>query len=332
MSGGVDSTVSAALLLEQGYHVEGFFMLLPVPGLEQQKEKVARVADKLRIPLHFIDLREAFSRQVLGYFLSSYQQGITPNPCIFCNQHIKFGLLLDVMHQKGMDKTASGHYAGIISTSTSHIIKRGADPRKDQSYFLCRLTSDQLQHHLFPLNELTKDTTFNKAETLGFQFNGEESQDVCFLQSDLPSFLSTHGIEEQPGDIVTLEGQKLGTHKGVWRYTIGQRRGLGLPDATPWYVVALDGARNQVIAGKQDDLLHTELTVHSLIWHCRPASFPWQGGVQIRSRHTAVQAEVIPLEHDRAKVIFTTPQRAVTPGQYAAFYVGDKLAGSGIIE
>ncbi len=332
MSGGVDSTVAAALLLEQGYAVEGFFMLLPVPGLEQQQEKVVEVARCLHIPLHCIDVKEAFSNQVLHYFASSYQKGLTPNPCIYCNQHIKFGLLLDAMHEHGAETTASGHYADIDTTGIAPVIKRGNDPLKDQSYFLCRLTPDQLQHHLFPLSGLTKEVIFSKAEALGFHYDGEESQDVCFLQNDLSAFLTSRGLEEQPGDFVSTDGRILGTHNGIWRYTIGQRRGLGLPDATPWYVVALDSSTNQVIVGKQDDVLRDELTVHSLLWQSRPPSFPWQGLVQIRSRHTPVQAEVMPHDGKRAKVTFSSPQRAVTPGQYAVFYSDDMVIGSGIIE
>ena len=332
MSGGVDSTVAAALLKEQGYAVYGFFMLLPVPELEAHQERVSRVAETLQIPLKFIELKHHFTDTVINYFLSAYSQGLTPNPCIYCNQYIKFGVFIRAMIAAGMEKTASGHYAQITRSQGLSLISRSPDPLKDQSYFLCRVDSHQLDSHIFPLAKWNKQQTYQHAKSMGFDFQGQESQDVCFLPGDLHSFLSSRGLKERSGKIVTTNGNCLANHKGIWRYTIGQRRGLGVPDATPWYVTAIDAPNNQIIIGKNEELLHETLTVHSLQWHRKPALFPWQGVVQIRSRQAPVKAKLTLASRKRGRVIFSKPQRAITPGQYAAFYDGDKLIGSGIIE
>lgn len=332
MSGGVDSTVAAALLQEQGYAVYGFFMLLPVPEMEAQQERVSRVAETLQIPLECIAMENHFTETVIHYFLSSYRQGLTPNPCIFCNQYIKFGSFLRAMLAAGMEKTASGHYAQISASQGQSLIVRSPDPLKDQSYFLCRVDSRQLDSHIFPLARWSKQHTYQRAKSMGFDFKGQESQDVCFLSGDLHSFLASRGLKERPGKIVTTNGTCLAGHQGIWRYTIGQRRGLGIPDATPWYVTAIDATNNQIVVGKTEQLLHETLTVHSLQWFRKPTLFPWQGAVQIRSRHAPVRAKLTLADRKRGRVVFAKPQRAITPGQYAAFYDGDKLIGSGIIE
>ncbi len=331
MSGGVDSTVTAALLKENGYRVHGFFMLLPLPGLEQQRRKVTQVAEQLHIPLTCVDIRNSFTDVVIAHFISSYKQGLTPNPCVHCNRHIKFGLLMQVMREHEMAKTATGHYARITGTGPVPELRRGADQGKDQSYFLCRLDNDQLSRLLLPLGEYTKETTYRKAAELGFDFNGQESQDVCFLQTDLGEFLAANGMHSLQGDIVTTSGTRVGTHNGIWNYTVGQRRGLGIPDATPWYVVALDAKKNRVIVGKNDQLMLKTVTVHSTQWYSPPPR-QWEGLVQIRSRHRAAPAVLDRINGQRYRILFDTPQRAVTPGQYAVFYDGDRLVGSGIIE
>ncbi|MCI5156896.1 MAG: hypothetical protein D3906_00350 [Candidatus Electrothrix sp. AUS1_2] len=215
------------------------------------------------------------------------------------------------------------------------LLRRGDDPKKDQSYFLCRLSSRQLRQVLFPLADQCKTDIFRRAQNLGFsQFGGEESQDVCFLaRHDLTSFLLEQGIGSEQGEIVSTEGRVLGTHQGIWKYTVGQRRGLGIPDATPWYVVGLDAERNQVIIGKNEELFRRELILSDMRWQLDVPSF-WQGKVQLRSRHRAAAAEVFP-EFSEAdgnwRVRFQEPQRAVTPGQFAVLYQDDMVVGSGII-
>lgn len=332
MSGGVDSTVAASLLQSQGYAVHGFFMILPLPCVENQRTRVEEVANKLSVPLHFVDLRRQFTTQVIRYFIDSYLGGQTPNPCMLCNYHIKFGLLADFMLDKGMDSIATGHYARVQQPGDSFSLARALDRRKDQSYFLARIPNNLLGNIFFPLGEWTKDQVYRKAADLGFQFQGEESQDVCFLSHGLSSFLAGQGVQNQEGAIVDRGGYNLGRHKGIWNYTIGQRRGLALPDATPWYVVGLDGKENQVIVGKHMDLFVTACTVQDLQWrHAFPA-LPWRGLVQLRSRHTPVATLVTTAGPGRWRLTFETPQRAVTPGQFAVFYRGDQLLGSAVID
>ncbi|WP_339133098.1 MAG: tRNA 2-thiouridine(34) synthase MnmA [Candidatus Electrothrix sp. GW3-4] len=332
MSGGVDSTVAATILLEQGFAVHGFFMRLPLPGLDEQTRKVEEIADRLNIPLHLVEMEEEFKKRVIAYFCDEYQQGRTPNPCVVCNQEIKFGLFTKAMFAQGMDKTATGHYAGIGLMHGTPLLQRGTDPKKDQSYFLCRLSAQQLQRTLLPLAGHCKKEIRLQAQSLGFtQFGGDESQDVCFLaQHDLSSFLSEQGFKSKQGEIVTEDGRVLGTHQGIWKYTVGQRRGLGIPDATPWYVVGLHAKKNQVIIGKNDALFQQELFLSDMQWQLEPP-IHWQGKVQLRSRHQAAEAEVSPGEDGNWRVRFQEPQRAVTPGQFAVLYQDDLVIGSGII-
>ncbi|CAK8711667.1 tRNA-specific 2-thiouridylase MnmA [Candidatus Electrothrix laxa] len=338
MSGGVDSTVAAAILLEQGFSVHGFFMQLPLPGLDEQIRKVQKVADRLKIPLHLVEMEGEFRKRIIAYFTDSYCQGRTPNPCVVCNREIKFGLLTEAMLAQGMDKAATGHYAGIhqlngINGRNDNILlQRGKDPRKDQSYFLCRLSSQQLQHTLFPLADHCKKDIFLRVQDFGFtQFGGDESQDVCFLaHQNLAAFLAEQGMKSMSGKIATEDGRVLGSHEGSWKYTVGQRRGLGIPDATPWYVVGLDAENNRVIVGKNDELFQRELLLSDVQWQLE-LPIPWQGKVQLRSRHRAAEAEVNPVGNGNWQVRFREPQRAVTPGQFAVLYQEDMVVGSGII-
>ena len=335
MSGGVDSTVTAAILLEQGFSVHGFFMKLPLPGLDEQIRKVQKVADRLKIPLHLVEMEEEFRKRIIAYFTDSYCQGRTPNPCVVCNREIKFGLLTEAILAQGMDKAATGHYAGthrVNGRNDNILLRRGKDPRKDQSYFLCRLSSQQLQQTLFPLADYCKKDIFLRAQDFGFtQFGGDESQDVCFLaHQNLAAFLAEQGMKSMSGEIATKDGRVLGSHEGSWKYTVGQRRGLGIPDATPWYVVGLDAENNRVIVGKNDELFQRELLLSDVQWQLE-LPIPWQGKVQLRSRHQAAEAEVSPVENGNWRVRFKEPQRAVTPGQFAVLYQEDMVVASGVI-
>ncbi|MGE4561175.1 MAG: tRNA 2-thiouridine(34) synthase MnmA [Desulfobulbus sp.] len=331
MSGGIDSTMAASLLLEQGYRVHGFFMQLPLAREQDLEARARRVAGHLNIPLTLIDLRHQFSEQVIRSFIRTYRAGFTPNPCIHCNRTVKFGLFARAIREAGMDLVATGHYARLVDDGGKLWIGRGLDPVKDQSYFLARLDADQLQRLLFPLGRWTKEAVCRRAEDLGFSFGGEESQDVCFLEQDLPGFLTLHGLGGHKGAVVTLEGRTIGEHQGVWRYTIGQRRGLGLPDATPWYVVGLDGPGNRVIVGKNEDLFTRLCPLHSLLWTNNAPPLPWKGPVQLRSRHTPALAVLSQTGPDGWQLEFDQAQRAITPGQYAVLYEGDRVLGSGII-
>jgi len=333
MSGGVDSTVTAKLLLEQGYSVHGFFMLLPLPGLEQQISKVRLVTDRLQIPLHLVDLRDQFKQTVISYFVASYQRGLTPNPCVICNQLIKCGQLMQEMTAQGMDKMATGHYARILRSDGQAVLHRATDPAKDQSYFLCRLAAEQLDQLILPLGTWQKADVFQRAQAMGFtHFNGQESQDVCFLaDKDLATFLAEQGLRSHAGEIISRDGRVRGKHSGIWKYTVGQRRGLGLPDTTPWYVTGLDAGNNRLIIGKNDELFLHELRLQDVQWAI-PTPGRWQGRVQLRSRHPAAEAEILLREDNSWQVRFSEPQRAITPGQFAVFYQDDQVIGSGIID
>ncbi|NOX80750.1 MAG: tRNA 2-thiouridine(34) synthase MnmA [Deltaproteobacteria bacterium] len=334
MSGGVDSTVSAAILHRQGFAVHGFFMRLPLKGVEEQIIRVRAVAKRLEIPLSVIDMRMLFPDTVIAYFVNQYLHGLTPNPCVICNRRIKFGVLMESMMARGMDRMATGHYARIRRESdTESFIMRGLDEKKDQSYFLCRLSAAQLNRMILPLGEFTKKKVYRMAADMGLAgVHGPESQDVCFLSGDsVAAFLQEQGINDVPGDIVTREGRVLGRHLGIWHYTIGQRHGLGLPDTTPWYVMELDAADNRVIVCKNEELFSSSLMLREVCWTGTPPALPWDGLVQLRSRHRASPATVDRDRRGRWIVSFTERQRAVTPGQFAVFYAAETVLGSGVI-
>jgi tRNA-specific 2-thiouridylase len=333
MSGGVDSTVAALLLQEQGYEVHGFFMELPVADVLRQLHRVQALARAVDIPLQIVDMKRLFTKEIIDFFVDEYTKGRTPNPCVTCNAIIKFGALLDLMLARGMDKGATGHYAGIRREGQGeyHLL-RGDDAKKDQSYFLCRLQQRQLSNILLPLGSWQKEDVFTKASSLGLPgFSSGESQDVCFLSTGLRQFLTEYGVGGKTGEIRTTHGRLLGSHSGISQYTVGQRRGLGLPDATPWYVVGLDSEHNQVIVGKDDDLFTREIILQDLHWLCAEPALPWQGLVQLRSRHRPAPALLAQTAGDKWLVTCDQPQRAVTPGQFAVFYEDCRVVGSGII-
>lgn len=337
MSGGVDSSVTAALLKEQGARVQGVFMALAQPDLAEQIRRVRAVADILAIPLTVVDLAVPFRQEVLAYFAESYRAGRTPNPCVVCNRRIKFGRLLDfVRHELGADLLATGHYARIAGApDTGYRLLGGVDPAKDQSYFLCRLGQGALGHLCFPLGGRCKEEVYGLAAGFGLDFRQrQESQDVCFLKGvSVAEFLAGHGQALEPGPVLTTDGREIGRHSGLASFTIGQRRGLGLPDATPWYVVGLEPDRRAVIVGKEAELFQERLLVRDLVWTSgRPPAFPCSCAVKIRYRHKAAAAEIILREQGRALVVFQEPQRAITPGQFAVFYHEEMVVGSGEIE
>ena len=333
MSGGLDSTVTAAMLLEQGHEVVGYFMLLPLQGADSGLGRVREVAEVLGICLRQVDMRRIFGEKVIDYFVSTYGGGRTPNPCCYCNLVIKFGVLRDHILDDGCDKMATGHYARLINKEGEVQLHRGRDPRKDQSYFLARLTARELDDIVLPLGELSKAQVRRWARSRGLPNTEDpESQDVCFLSGyQVADFLAKQGLTPGQGEVVTRDGRVVGHHKGVFRYTVGQRRGLGIPDATPWYVAALDTQQNRVIVSKKDALLASRLRMTGLRFcSCRP-TFPWEGLVQIRSRHQAAPARVIPAAENIFEVSFAKPQSAITPGQLAVMYEGDRVVGSGEI-
>jgi tRNA-specific 2-thiouridylase len=335
MSGGVDSSVSAALLQRQGFEVQGFFMQLPLASTaEDQVRRVEALTERLRIPLHVIDMQSFFSETVISYFVRTYLGGCTPNPCIICNEQVKFGMLLREMRARGMERMATGHYARIGRTENGGLVlRRGMDPAKDQSYFLCRLSAETLSRLVLPLGERTKKEVYQLAAGMDLQgAHGPESQDVCFLAgSSVAAFIAAQGIPAQPGDIVADGGRVIGRHRGLWHYTIGQRRGLNLPDASPWYVCALDARHNRLRVCKKEQLLAQRTILSEVRWLGAEPSLPWQGLVQIRGRHTPTPARLESAGTGQWRLEFARPQRAVTPGQFAVFYQDDAVLGSGLI-
>lgn len=334
MSGGVDSTVAAILLQEQ-YQVHGFFMSLAQPDLAAQQERVAAIAKRLSIDLHWLDLRDAFQQKVLQYCAATYYAGRTPNPCMICNQTIKFGLFQEKILAAGMTAMATGHYARISEDHRGFHLHQGGDPRKDQSYFLARLSQGQLSRLIFPLANRRKTEVFALAAEYGFaDFAGSESQDVCFLATgDMGSYLDEHFPRQgQAGPMISTTGLPLGQHRGLHHYTIGQRRGLGLPDATPWYVVAIETESNCLILGKSEDLMQHQVKLadgHWLSGH--PPDSRKKFKVRLRSTHNGALATIEAALDGTAILTFAEPQRAITPGQFAVIYDGDEVLGSAII-
>jgi tRNA-specific 2-thiouridylase len=334
LSGGVDST-ACALLLREHYQLKGFFMQLAQPNYAVQRAQVEAVAKKLGISLQIINLQQEFEKKVLDYFSGSYFQGLTPNPCVICNREIKFGLFMEAILSTGMDMMATGHYAKIEQKDDIFHLHSGDDPKKDQSYFLSRLTQDQLSKVLFPLGDKTKQSTYHFVEKHGFDdFHGQESQDVCFLEnSQIGDFLQVRSTNKDiSGSIVSTSGKVLGRHKGLFRYTIGQRKGLGISSETPLYVIGLDTAKNMVIVGKNEELFKKQIRVEKIHWLAgKIPDVTIDYTVRIRYSHKGSKARISLNNHGGGDILFHAPQRAVTPGQFAVIYHETELLGSGII-
>lgn len=332
MSGGVDSSVTVLMLIEQGYRVFG----LTMPTSKKAVRQARRVAGFLGIDHLVADLGSLFQDQVVDYFCRAYLAGQTPNPCIACNRHVKYGALFDYALSQGADYFATGHYARIEQDRSRdrYLLLRGLDPKKDQSYVLYHLTQDRLQRLLLPLGALSKDEVKRKAERAGIPYVREESQEICFVpDDDYRRFLiERHGAAIKPGHFVDKEGRVLGRHKGLPFYTVGQRKGLGLALGTPVYVIGLDARTNTVILGPESDLTAGGLIAaetHFIMKEYARTDAPVE--VQIRYNARAVPARLFPSPGDTCRVRFERPQRAVTPGQAAVFYHGEYVVGGGII-
>ena len=334
MSGGVDSSVTAALLVEQGYAVRGVFMAFGQPDLAAQIERVETVAAALGVKLDVIDVADVFRAKVLAYFRDTYLAGRTPNPCVVCNPNVKFGRLLAAARALGVDLLATGHYARLDRIGERVRLLKGLDPKKDQSYFLHRLDQNQLASLLFPLGDYTKEYVRELAAGFGIAgVHGSESQDVCFLQgTTVVDFLEGQGATGSGGEIVSTAGTVLGHHHGIHRYTIGQRRGLGIPDATPYYVVGLDAVSNRVLVGKDEELWRDSLEMRDVVWLAgKPPVLPCRLLVKIRYHHPGAVATLEASGDSGLRARFDAPQRAVAPGQFAVFYDEDEVIGGGEI-
>jgi tRNA-specific 2-thiouridylase len=355
MSGGVDSSTAAAILKEEGYEVIGLTMHLWDQTQDgrgnfgrccspEDIHDARRVADQIGIPHYVVNLRRAFEDEVVDYFVEEYLQGRTPNPCVRCNDRIKFGLLLRKAEELKAKALATGHYARIEwdraekgKKPQRYLLRRGSDRNKDQSYFLFSLTQERMGKIFFPLGEKSKAEVRQQALRLGLRVaEKSESQEICFVpDDDYRKFVETRKGKEisKPGEIINRQGKVLGFHRGLYSYTIGQRRGLGIAAPHPYYVLELDIEGNRVLAGTKEELVANGLVAAKVNW----ISFPKLEGevealVQIRYRHRGAPAVLSPLEEGKVRVDFRIPQRSVTPGQAAVFYRNEEVLGGGWIE
>jgi tRNA-specific 2-thiouridylase len=352
MSGGVDSSVAAALLVQQGYDVIGLMMRLwSEPGCESESDsghnrcctpdaliQARTVAAQLDIPFYVVDTQTVFKQRIVEFFLDGYAAGVTPNPCLECNRHIRWDFLLNKALSLGATHLATGHYAQVQQTPTGqyHLL-RGVDALKDQSYVLSVLNQSHLQHAYFPIGGYPKA----QVRELAAQFQlpvaqRKDSQDLCFLaDSNYRRFVREYRPQtEQPGDIVTRSGQVLGQHDGLANYTIGQRKGIGIAQAHPLYVIGKQAATNTLLVGELSELGSQQCRVTRFNWVCAPdpaPTAPFEALVQIRYKAQAVPATVTPTAADTVEVSFAQPMRDVTPGQAAVVYLENRCLGGGVI-
>lgn len=343
MSGGVDSSLTAALLIEQGYDVIGVTMTLSDESREEGGSTAVsdakKVADALHIPHYVVNYHKKFKDDVIKYFISEYAKGRTPNPCVRCNNTVKFGSLLKDCLGLGADCVATGHYARIEQDEKTgrYLLKKGFDERKDQSYVLYTLTQDVLKHFMLPLGNYSKEKTRELAGKMNLPVaNKPESQEICFIPNDdYKAYLKAKAPHIlKPGDIVDVNGNKLGRHEGVPLYTVGQRKGLGIAAAHPLYVVGLDVRRNRVIVGENKDVFAKGLVAKDLNFITRD-DFTEKFVTTAKIRYGAKECEctVEPLDNGNlAKILFSEPQRAITPGQSVVFYEDEIVGGGGVIK
>ena len=344
MSGGVDSSVAAYLLTRDGYDCIGCTMKLCPDDVAHEggcctaddAADARSVARRVGIPFHVFNMTDDFRREVIDRFVSRYLAGRTPNPCVDCNRTMKFALLRRRGEELGYDCLATGHYARIEYRDGRWTLRKARDPSKDQSYVLYHLTQAELAKTLFPLGDLTKSEARALAAENGFLNAAKpDSQDICFVpDGDYAAVIARYtGKTEPEGDFVLPDGSVIGRHKGISRYTVGQRRGLGVAYSEPLYVKRILVAENKVLLGRDEDLYGTSCDVSDVNWIAgETPSAPVRCAVKIRYRQTEQPATVTPLAGGRAHVEFDSPQRAITPGQSAVFYDGDEVLGGGEIE
>jgi tRNA-specific 2-thiouridylase len=349
MSGGVDSSVAAALLADEGHDVIGVSMQLYDQTDGQTSfgrcctlddlHDARRVATAINIPHYIVNFEKQFDEQVVSNFVSEYASGRTPLPCAHCNSDLKFATLVDRARGFGADAVATGHYARVERDPATgrFLLKRGADPAKDQSYFLFSLTQDQLARAVFPVGDRPKDAVRAYARERGLPVADKpDSQEICFVpDDDYAGFVKKHAPDAaRDGVIVDEEGRVVGTHEGIHRFTVGQRKGLGLsaPPGIPMYVLQLRPADRQVVVGPKASLERTTLRASGVNWIAEEPAVPVRAAVQIRHRHQPAPATVRSLDGARAEVVFETPQLAITPGQAVVFYDGDSVIGGGWID
>ena len=339
LSGGMDSSLGASLLKQAGWNVRGLHFLLPASPHKagERRRLVRQVAGHLGIPCDFLDLSEIFTQKVITPFAEAYLKGLTPNPCVLCNEVIKFDGLSNFARKMGIQRIATGHYA-VIKKSSKGIFElwRSPDKNKEQSYFLHRLTQVHLSKTLFPLADLTKKAARELVAQLGLPNASEpESQEVCFIPgNDYRLFMEKReGAQiSKKGDIVDRQGHKVGEHLGTYRYTIGQRHGLGIASPRPYYVTSIRPADNLIVVGRKEDLFSSRVEVDDFRWmDGEPPGRDLNVLAQIRYRHRPAQGRLTVLSPDRVRFEFDEPQSAVTPGQALVCYDGERVLGGGWI-
>ena len=360
MSGGVDSSAAAALLQKQGHELVGFTMQLwdqnrninvdehgdPLPSRCCSLDDVydaRRVAESLEFPFYVLNLQREFEDSVVEPFIQSYLAGETPIPCVACNSRLKFASLDRMAQSLDCEKVATGHYARVVydEAADRYRLFRGRNYAKDQSYFLWELTQDQLSRAYFPLGEMYKEEVRDIARDANlYTANKPESQEICFVPDGkysefIDRYLAHEGrSDELPrgGEIVDAAGAVIGDHTGIHRYTVGQRRGLGIANEKPLYVLRIERAKNQIVVGEADELESKEFTARGVNWIAlNEPSEPVRANVKVRYRHEPAPATIFPLHDQRARIVFDQPQRAITPGQATIFYDGDEVVGGGWI-
>ncbi len=334
MSGGIDSLAAAVLLRDRGHPLLAVHFDTGYAAVDP--EAMRALARRIDIPLKIIDLKERFREQVVSYFIETYRSGRTPNPCLVCNPAVKFGLLAEAVRAEGAVALATGHYARVdVDADGNPSLHRGADRRKDQSYFLAFLDRDRLAFARFPLGRMTKAQVRAFASERGLApLQREESQDICFIRGGgYGDFLAREaGLRDLPGPIEDTSGRRIGEHRGLHRFTVGQRRGIDCPAPEPYYVVRIDPSGNRLVVGGRGDLLAESCEVRQVHWVQGPPAGPVRARVQVRYRHHGTHARIEPLEGGRARIRFDLPQSAVTPGQGVVFYRGDEVLGGGWID
>lgn len=346
MSGGVDSSAAAALLVREGYDVIGLHLKLYDAPVEERKNKsccslddsmdARAVCRQLKIPFYVLDFQEEFQESVIDYFIAEYAIGKTPNPCVMCNKKIKSRYLLEKVKELDCDYLATGHYAKIQQQTESqkYQLLRSTDRKKDQTYFLFGVPSEDLSKLLFPLANYEKSQVREIAHEYGFESaNKPDSQEICFVPKNYRDFLNHH-LPTAPamGEFVNVQGDVLGQHQGIPYYTVGQRRGLGMSSPEPLYVVRIDKEKNQVVLGTEQESYSHSVFVSEVNWvSILPITEPITATVRLRYSHRGTPATLIPKERDAVEVQLHTPQRAVALGQAAVFYDGDVVLGGGWI-
>lgn len=335
MSGGVDSSVAAFLTKQKGYELKGVTLSLEV-GSEGDISDAKKVAERMGFPHEVLNLREEFQKEVIDRFIDAYENSRTPNPCVICNKYIKFGRLLDYAEENGYSHTATGHYAQIECVNGRYILKKGVDKTKDQSYVLYSLTQEQLKHSLFPLGSLSKNEVREIALENGFvNAKKKESQDICFVpDGDYAGFIERYLGKTYPeGDFVDFDGNVLGRHKGLIRYTIGQRKGLGLALPKPMYVCKLCTDNNSVMLGDNADLFSNTLDAYDInLITTDKLDSSIRAEAKVRYSQNAQKATVWQTDDNELHIEFDEPQRAITSGQAVVLYDGETVIGGGTIK